>query len=129
MEGCGLDGQRFVLRTTPQQWERIAAALPGKVGDPGAPASGNRLFVEAELWIARTGAPWRDLPDEFGIWYSVSTRFWRWAHKGVPERLFQTLSDDPDFEYVPIVAARASGQWRHSSRHSPAPGDHPPRRA
>jgi hypothetical protein len=45
------------------QWERIAGALPGKVGDPGATASDNRLFVEAVLWIARTGAPWRDLPS------------------------------------------------------------------
>ena len=45
-----------------------------------------------------------DLPDEFGKWYSVYTRFWRWAHKGVWERLFRTLSDDPDFEYVLIDA-------------------------
>ena len=61
-----------------EQWERIAPELPGKVGDPGATASDNRLFVEAVLWIARTGAPWRDLPREFGKWYSIYTRFWRW---------------------------------------------------
>jgi transposase len=41
------------------QWERIAPQLPGKKGDPGATARDNRLFVEAVLWIARTGAPWR----------------------------------------------------------------------
>jgi putative transposase len=40
-----------------QQWERIAPELPGKAGDPGATAADNRLFVEAVLWIARTGAP------------------------------------------------------------------------
>lgn len=87
-----------------EQWERIAPELPGKVGDPGASAGDNRLFVEAVLWIARTGAPWRDLPREFGKWYSIYTRFWRWAQKGIWERIFKALSDDPDFEYVLIDA-------------------------
>jgi transposase len=86
------------------QWERIAPELPGKVGDPGATAHDNRLFVEAVLWIARTGSPWRDLPDYFSKWYTIYTRFWRWAQKGVWERVFKALSDDPDFEYVLIDA-------------------------
>ena len=59
------------------QWKRIAPELPGKAGDPGATARDNRLFVEAVLWVARTGVPWRDLPDDFGKWYSIYTRFWR----------------------------------------------------
>ena len=48
------------------QWKRIEAMLPGKVGDRGRTAGDNRLFVEAVLWIARTGTPWRDLPKAFG---------------------------------------------------------------
>jgi transposase len=44
------------------QWQRIAPLLPGKAGDPGRSAANNRLFLVAVLWIARTGAPWRDLP-------------------------------------------------------------------
>ncbi len=56
-----------------EQWDRIAPELPGKVGDPGATARDNRLFVEAVLWIAWTGAPWRDLPQEFGNWFTVYT--------------------------------------------------------
>ena len=66
-----------MIRTTLRndQWERIASELPGKAGDPGVTARDNRLFVEAVLWIARTGAPWRDLPEEFGNWYTVYTRF------------------------------------------------------
>ena len=55
---------RKILRN--DQWRRIAAMLPGKVTDPGRTAGDNRLFVEAVLWIARTGSPWRDLPEEFG---------------------------------------------------------------
>jgi transposase len=89
---------------TELQWKRIAPLLPGKVGDPGASGRDNRLFVEAVLWIARTGAPWRDLPNEFGNWFTAYTRFWRWAKKGVWERLFKILADDPDFEYVLIDA-------------------------
>ena len=85
-----------------EQWARIADDLPGKEGDPGRSGKNNRLFVEAILWIARTGSPWRDLPDEFGKWYSVYTRFWRWAGNGVLESLFNKMSEDPDFEYVMI---------------------------
>ena len=56
-------------------WRRIEGQMPGKVGDPGRSAADNRLFVNAVLWIARTGAPWRDLPERFGEWNSVFQRF------------------------------------------------------
>ena len=84
------------------QWVRVALLLPGKDGDPGRSARDNREFLEAVLWIARTGAPWRDLPDEFGLWNSVFQRFRRWARKGVFERVFEALSVDADFEHVLI---------------------------
>lgn len=82
------------------QYERIAAMLPGKPGDPGRSAKDNRLFVEAVLWVARTGSPWRDLPDEFGEWNSVYQRFARWSNKGVWQRVFSELAKDADFEEV-----------------------------
>jgi transposase len=88
------------LCLTDVQWEKIADLLPGKPGDPGRSGADNRLFVEAVLWIARTGAPWRDLPAMFGNWNSVFQRFCRWARKGVFERMFQALRGEPDFEYV-----------------------------
>jgi transposase len=91
---------RKVLKDS--QWVRIAPLLPGKPGDPGRSAADNRLFVEAVLWIARTGAPWRDLPDAFGLWNSVFKRFRRWTLKGVFESVFKALSGDPDFEYAMI---------------------------
>ena len=78
--------------------------LPGKVGDPGRSGDDNRRFLEAVLWMARTGAPWRDLHSEFGNWNSVFQRFRRWAVKGVFERIFERLSGDPDFEYAIIDA-------------------------
>jgi transposase len=84
------------------QWERIAPLLPGKAGDPGRSGADNRGFLEAVLWIARTGCPWRDLHPEFGCWNSVFRRFRRWALNGVFERVFESLSGDPDFEYAII---------------------------
>ena len=84
------------------QWAQIAPLLPGKPGDPGRSGADNRLFLEAVLWMARTGAPWRDLHARFGRWNSVFRRFRRWAQNGVFESLFNALSDDPDFEYVMI---------------------------
>jgi len=84
------------------QWQRIAPLLPGKAGDPGRTAADNRLFLEAIFWMARTGSPWRDLPERFGLWNSVARRFRRWAQKGEFERIFATLSGDPDFEYAII---------------------------
>jgi transposase len=84
------------------QWERIAPLLPGKPGDPGRSGADNRRFVEAVLWLVRTGAPWRDLDKKFGHWNSVFRRFRRWALKGIFEAVFRHLSGDPDFEYAII---------------------------
>jgi len=89
---------RMVLRD--DQWERIAPLVPGKVGDPGRSGADNRLFVEAVLWIVRVGAPWRDLPKDFGKWNSVFQRFRRWVRSGVFDQMFEALSADADFEYV-----------------------------
>ena len=82
---------RAVLTET--QYERVAPLLPGQEGDPGRTGAHNRLFLEAVLWIARTGSPWRDLPEHFGHWSSIWRRFRRWALKGVFERVFNSLSE------------------------------------
>jgi transposase len=90
------------LMLSDAQWGRVAPLLPGKQGDPGRSGDNNRMFLEAVLWLARAGAPWRDLPAEFGKWNSVFKRFRRWARGGVFERVFTSLSGDPDFEYALI---------------------------
>ena len=86
------------------QWERVKALLPGKVSDAGRTASDNRLFLDAVLWIARTGSHWRELPEEFGNWNSVFQRYNRWSEKGVWDRIFEALADDRDFEFVMMDA-------------------------
>jgi transposase len=80
-------------------WERIKDQLPGQPGQHGKVAKNNRLFIDAVLWIAKTGAPWRDLPEYFGNWNSVWRRLDRWANKGVWQRVFAILQD-PDLEWV-----------------------------
>ncbi len=92
--------RRSVLRD--EQWERLKDLLPGKSTDCGVTASDNRLFIEAVLWIARTGAPWRDLPKEYGYWHRIYVRFNRWSKKGVWNRVFKALSGDRDLEYLMV---------------------------
>ena len=85
---------------TDKQFERIEPLLPGRPGTPGRNADDNRRFLNAVLWIARTGAPWRDLPERFGKYDSVYQRFRRWAKQGRWEAIFEALraEGDPDFE-------------------------------
>jgi transposase len=80
-------------------WDRIKDLLPGQPGQHGRVAKNNRLFIDAVLWIAKTGAPWRDLPERFGPWNSVWRRFDRWAKTGVWRRVFEALQD-PDLEWI-----------------------------
>ena len=79
---------------TDAQWQRIEALLPGKASDPGRTAADNRLFVNGVLWVLRSGAHWHDLPERYGKWKSVHTRFARWAKNGTWERVFEVLTKD-----------------------------------
>lgn len=76
----------------------------GKPGDVGRRGTDKRLFVEAVLWIVRTGSPWRDLPEEFGKWNTVFKRFRDWARADIWQRLFDAVSNEPDMEYAMIDA-------------------------
>ena len=84
------------------QWARIEPLLSGKASDCGVTGRDNRLFIEAVLWICRTGAPWRDLPGDFGPWHTVYTRYNRWSKKGRWQAIFEVLSDEPDLEYLMV---------------------------
>jgi transposase len=92
--------RRYALRD--DQWERIKDLLPGRKETVGVTAKDNRLFVEAVLYRYRAGIPWRDLPERFGDFRVVHTRFSRWAKRGVWQRVFEVLADDADNEYAMI---------------------------
>jgi transposase len=92
--------RRYALRD--DQWERVENLLPGRKDTVGVTAKDNRLFVEAVIYRYRAGIPWRDLPERFGAWKAVHTRFSRWAENGVWGNLFKHLAADADNEYAMI---------------------------
>ena len=85
----------------------IAPLVPGKVEDAGRSGADSRLFVVAVLWIVRVGAPWCDLPEDFGNCNSVFQCFRRWVKAGVFGQIFEALSDNADFEYVRVREGRS----------------------
>ena len=85
---------------TDAQWNLIKDHLPGKRSDPGRTAKDNRRFVDGVLWLARTGAPWRDLPERYGRWNSAFQRFSRWSKRGMWQRILEALGGDEDLEHL-----------------------------
>lgn len=84
------------------QWAKVTSLLPGKAGDPGRTGSDNRVFINGCLWVLRSGAHWRDLPERYGKWKTVHKRFSRWCHAGIWEHVFETLTCDRDNQYLMI---------------------------
>jgi transposase len=82
-----------------EQWAVIEGLLPGRPGGHGGVARDNRLFVNAVWYVAKTGIPWRDLPERFGKWDTVYHRFNEWCKKGVWQRVFAAVQD-PDLEWL-----------------------------
>jgi len=115
--------RRHALRD--DQWERIQDLLPGRAGSVGVTAKNNRLFVEAVLYRYRAGIPWRDLPERFGHFRKLHTRYRRWAKTGVWERVFQALAEDADHEYAmidsTIVRAHQQSAGARGGMHPPKP--------
>jgi transposase len=82
---------------TDEQWAKVMAVLPPQERGPAA-TLGDRSFVDAVIYRARTGVPWRDLPERFGPWKSVYNRFRNWSRKGAWEQIFKALRVEVDEE-------------------------------
>lgn len=120
------------------QFARLAPLLPhprhhGKAGRPWLP---HRDVVNGILWVLRTGAPWRDLPERYGKWNSIYTRFKRWRRDGTWTRIYSKLLDARDdqgrldhdlwcIDGTVVRAARCAGGARRHNRHRPRLGGGP----
>src|SRR5689334_15757574 len=100
---------------TNEQWERLKELLPPQKPKTGRPAEDHRQILNGMLWVLRTGAPWRDLPERYGKWTTIYSRFQRWRKSGMWERIFahlQTLLDqerniDWEIHYIDSTTVRA----------------------
>lgn len=81
---------------TDAQWERLAPLLPPQKPKTGRPALDHRRVVNGILWVLRTGAPWRDMPERYGKWQTVYSRFRRWRQAGIWERVLAALQQQAD---------------------------------
>ena len=91
-------------------WVLLEPILPGQRGQWGGIAEDNRRFINGVLWIIRTGAPWRDLPADYGKWGTVHQRFIRWRRNGIWEKILEVLIQDPDYEWLMINTGHDAAQ-------------------
>lgn len=117
-----MDGE--VLRD--DQWERLREFVPGGRKGKRGPRSDGRRFFDAILWVARSGARWRDLPEKFGPYQTAKRRYYRWIEQGVFDRIFEAVTSDPDLEWLMVDATviRANAQAAGARRKR---GDRKPR--
>jgi transposase len=83
---------------TNEQWERIEPLLPQAKTRRGRPVQAHRKLLNGMVWVLRTGAPWRDMPERYGKWTTVYSRFQRWRKSGVWDRMFAELQTILDVE-------------------------------
>lgn len=76
---------------TDEQWDQLRPLLPPQRARTGRPAHDHRVILNGILWVLRSGSPWRDLPDDYGPWMTVYSRFRRWRDAGVWDRILQEL--------------------------------------
>ena len=125
-----------------EQWERLRPLLPPLPSGRGRPRADDRLIVDGILWRLATGVPWRDLPERFGSWRTVYSRFRRWQRQGVWERVLAALQAEGDaagdldwaLHFLDGTTVRAhqhaaGAKKGAATRRSGAPGAASPRRS
>jgi transposase len=84
------------------QWERLKEFVPGGRKGKRGPRTDNRRFLNALLWMARSGGRWRDLPERLGDYETVKRRYYRWIEMGVLDDILAALAREADLEWLMI---------------------------
>ncbi len=88
---------------TDEEWEQLKGYLERQAGRKiGRPRNDDRQMLNGVLWIARSGAAWRDLPERYGAWSSVYRRFQEWADSGILRKIFEELAEEADLQDMSI---------------------------
>jgi transposase len=110
------------------QWERIKGFVPGGTRGKRGPRTNNRRFLDALLWMARSGGRWRVLPERLSDYRSVKRRYYRWIEMGVLDDMLAVLAREADLEWLMIDSTivrahqHAAGARRSKGGGCPGPG-------
>src|SRR5262249_59634329 len=95
---------------TDMQWNKLQPFLPPQKPTTGRPAADHRRILNGILWLLRTGAPWRDLPERYGCWSTIASRFSRWRKAGLWARLLAAVQRSeehtPELQSLPTLVRR-----------------------
>jgi transposase len=83
---------------TDQQWQQLQPLLPPQKPTTGRPSKDHRTIINGILWVLRTGAPWRDLPEGYGPWCTVASRFYRWRQNGLWDGILMALQQQANVQ-------------------------------
>lgn len=98
-----------------EEWERVKDLLPtDQLERQGRPPKPNRDMLNDILWIAKSGAAWRDLPERYGSWETVYGKFKKWEEKGVFQEIFDTLNIDADYQDLSLDSSSVKAH-QHSA--------------
>ena len=93
---CGIFRSMNRHELTTKQWEQLQPLLPPQKPKTGRPATDHRRLLNGIRWLLRTGAPWRDLPERYGPWSTVASRFYRWRKAGIWDQLLAAVQQQAD---------------------------------
>ena len=110
------------------QWDRLKGHMPGGTKGKRGPRTDNRRFLDALLWMARSGGRWRDLPERLGDYRTVKRRYYRWIEMGILDAMLKHLAREADLEWLMINSTivrshqHAAGARRSKGGGCPRPG-------
>lgn len=108
---------------TDKEWNQIAPLFsPENTGKRGRPSKDNRMMLNAMVWIAQSGAPWRNLPGRYGSWENVYSRFRKWIDDGFLDNIFCILGMDAELNGISIDASIVQDH-QHGARKDGPPNE------